>query len=203
MIQLCLLVGKIVVDDFVLVGRIDWYLVKPVLKIVTSAAKRRPPGGSRRRCVPGRGSRPKDNPQFGGLTLAFELLFPNSPKSSIFSFTSTDCVQSLASGSCPCDWHVKSWLNNPWNKCGVPSKWLNFKFQRSKMYFEIAFLFSIVGILQKNCLYRRIFLMKLKEIILNYKQWPTLMQNDRMLDYAITRMFCSLMKLTCIFCIFL
>ena len=29
--------GKIVVD-FVLVGRIDWYLVKPVLKIVTSAA---------------------------------------------------------------------------------------------------------------------------------------------------------------------
>ena len=30
-------VTKIVVD-FVLVGRIDWYLVKPVLKIVTSAA---------------------------------------------------------------------------------------------------------------------------------------------------------------------
>ena len=31
-------VTKIVVD-FVLVGRIDWYLVKPVLKIVTSAAQ--------------------------------------------------------------------------------------------------------------------------------------------------------------------
>ena len=55
------------------------------------------------------------------------------------------------------------------------------EFQRSKMYFEITFLFSIVGILQKKppC-----FLMKLEEIILNYKQWPTLMQNDRMLDYS-------------------
>ena len=73
------------------------------------------------------------------------------------------------------------------------------EFERSKIHFEIALLAWLEFCKKK----RRIFLMKLEEIILNYKQWPTLMQNDRMLDYAITRMFCSLMKLTCIFCIFL